>query len=241
MQDEACVTAPDAPQDRSLLVDVVVSPGQINDLHGTGPLVTRVFKDRPAVFSNGFACVELNGKFGFINKNGEIVVPIKYIKTKDFVNNKSKVVLGYGYFEVDSSGKEVKISKGEFDKNEVSLIPEIPKKVSKFRVQKKLQQTQNAANSNQTNSNISVSSFALDLFSELGSMALYDGSTMYVVKVKGKTMQDQGSVAARATQVLGFSKALKYQWFAGNNCTTLTSKYSSVFTVICQGEIDLNK
>lgn len=88
--------------------------------------------------------------------------------------------------------------------------------------------------------NISTSSYALDIFSELGSMAIYDGAVMYVVKVKGKVMQDQGIVSAKANQALGFTKAFKYQWFPGNNCTTLKYKYSEVFTVICRGEINLD-
>jgi hypothetical protein len=45
------VTSPGAPDDRSVPVDIVVSLGEINDEHGTGPLVKRVFKDRSAVFS----------------------------------------------------------------------------------------------------------------------------------------------------------------------------------------------
>ncbi len=92
-----------------------------------------------------------------------------------------------------------------------------------------------------TSGNISTSSYALDIFSERGSMVIYKGSTMYVVKVKGKKMQDQSIIAARANQVLGFTSELKYQWFPGNNCTTLKSKYGGSFTVICQGEIDLDK
>jgi hypothetical protein len=89
--------------------------------------------------------------------------------------------------------------------------------------------------------NVSVSTYALDRFSELGAMAIIRGSTMYVVKIKGKTMQDQGIVAARANKVLGFDSAFKYQWFSGSNCITLQSQYGKMFTVICQGEVDLDK
>ena len=45
------VTATGAPSDRDVPVDIVVTPGQINDQHGTGPLLKRVFRDRGAVFS----------------------------------------------------------------------------------------------------------------------------------------------------------------------------------------------
>ncbi len=92
-----------------------------------------------------------------------------------------------------------------------------------------------------TSGNVSTSSYALDIFSELGSMAIIYGSTMYVVKIKGKQMQNVDAVAARANQLLGFTTTFKYQWFAGNNCTTIKSKYGGTMTVICQGEIDLDK
>jgi hypothetical protein len=95
--------------------------------------------------------------------------------------------------------------------------------------------------SNSASGNFSSSSYALDIFSELGSMALYVGSTMYVVKIKGKTMGDQATVAARAAQVAGVRSNYKYQWFSGKNCVTLKSQYSSVFTIYCNGEIDLGK
>src|SRR5215472_1845693 len=45
------VTAADAPADPSMPVDVVVSLGEINDEHGTGPLVKRVFNNRRGIFS----------------------------------------------------------------------------------------------------------------------------------------------------------------------------------------------
>jgi hypothetical protein len=89
--------------------------------------------------------------------------------------------------------------------------------------------------------NFSSSTYALDIFSELGSMAIYVGSTMYVVKIKGKTMGDQATVAARAAQVAGVRSNYKYQWFADKNCVTLKNQYSSAFTIYCNGEIDLGK
>jgi hypothetical protein len=45
------VARADAPASRSTPVDVVISVGEINDEHGTGPLVKRVFKDRRGIFS----------------------------------------------------------------------------------------------------------------------------------------------------------------------------------------------
>lgn len=89
--------------------------------------------------------------------------------------------------------------------------------------------------------NITVSTYALDRFSELGAMAIIKGSVMYVVKIKGKTMQDEGIVAARANKVLGFDSDYKYQWFSDSNCITLESQYRAAFTVVCRGEVDLDK
>jgi hypothetical protein len=48
------VTAPEAPPDRSLPIDVVISHGEINDQHGTGPLVKRIFRERRGIFSIRF-------------------------------------------------------------------------------------------------------------------------------------------------------------------------------------------
>jgi hypothetical protein len=45
------VTAPDAPRARRSPVDVVVTVAEINDQHGTGPLVKRVFRGRKGIFS----------------------------------------------------------------------------------------------------------------------------------------------------------------------------------------------
>jgi hypothetical protein len=45
------VTAPEAPADPDLAVDVVISVNEINDEHGTGPLVKRVFNGRRGIFS----------------------------------------------------------------------------------------------------------------------------------------------------------------------------------------------
>lgn len=48
------VTAPGAPLDHSLPIHVVISRGEINDQHGTGPLVKRVFRERRGIFSIRF-------------------------------------------------------------------------------------------------------------------------------------------------------------------------------------------
>jgi hypothetical protein len=42
-------------------------------------------------FKNGFARVELNLQFGFINEKGEEIVPVKYLNVWDFCNGFAKV------------------------------------------------------------------------------------------------------------------------------------------------------
>lgn len=194
------------------------------------------------LFSGGFAQVEKDGKFGFINKNGEVVVPIKYSKAKDFVNNKAKVAIDNDYFELDSLGNTTKISQQEFDKTEVNTKNLASNNYNKLRPSNQLPQS-TVANGQigvQNNSNISVSSYALDLFSELGSMAIYVGSTMYVVTVKGKNLGDKETAVAKAAQIAGVQSAYKYEWFQGKNCTTLKSQFAGTFTIICGGTLDLN-
>src|SRR4051812_31688302 len=43
--------SPDATTDSQEPIDVVVTINEVNDKHGTGPLVKRIFKDRRNVFS----------------------------------------------------------------------------------------------------------------------------------------------------------------------------------------------
>jgi hypothetical protein len=49
--DVRVVTSPDAPQNPRAPVHAVVTVNEINDMHGTGPLVKRIFKDRCGIFS----------------------------------------------------------------------------------------------------------------------------------------------------------------------------------------------
>jgi hypothetical protein len=49
--DVRLVTSPDASQDPRAPVHAVVAINEINDMHGTGPLVKRIFKDRCGIFS----------------------------------------------------------------------------------------------------------------------------------------------------------------------------------------------
>ena len=49
--DISLVTSPDASQDPRAPVHAVVTINEINDMHGTGPLVKRIFKGRRGVFS----------------------------------------------------------------------------------------------------------------------------------------------------------------------------------------------
>ena len=58
-------------------------------------------------FSEGLACVELNGKYGCIDKQGNVVVPIKYDKVDDFSENVIVVGLNGKYGCIDKQGNVV--------------------------------------------------------------------------------------------------------------------------------------
>jgi len=84
-------------------------------------------------FSEGMACVKLNGKYGFINKLGQEIVPLKY----DFVAGKfnkgmAGVELNGKYVYVNKLGQEIVPPKYDFvwEFNEgMSIITILPHKV----------------------------------------------------------------------------------------------------------------
>jgi len=58
-------------------------------------------------FSEGLAQVELNGKWGYVNKQGEEVVPVKYDYAWSFREGLARVELKGQYSVVDKTGKEL--------------------------------------------------------------------------------------------------------------------------------------
>lgn len=59
------------------------------------------------MFLQGLARVQLNGKNGFINKKGQIIIPLKYHFCMPFINGISLVYLeGASYGYIDKSGVE---------------------------------------------------------------------------------------------------------------------------------------
>ena len=46
-------------------------------------------------FSEGLAKVELNDKYGFINKEGKEIVPCKYDSIDDFFEGRARVRIGW--------------------------------------------------------------------------------------------------------------------------------------------------
>lgn len=201
-------------------------------------------------FSNGLAAVQQNGLYGFINKMGEVAIAFKYKTVANFVNNKAKVTLGNDYYEIDSSGKETKISKEDFELSNPYQIAETNKNSQSNTINLKvceaskgisLQKPEGNNTNYQSQATFSSSTYALDIFKEQGSIVIYKGSTMYVVKIKGKKKQDINITAAQANQLLGFTTEFKFQSFPNYDCNSLKAKYGGNFTVICQGEIDLDK
>ena len=64
--------------------------------------------DRVCDFSDGFARVKLNGKFGFINEDGEEVCKPKYIKAKDVKNGVAEVGYEDSTFKIRIYGNSIK-------------------------------------------------------------------------------------------------------------------------------------
>lgn len=59
-------------------------------------------------FKDGYARVEKDGKYGFIDENGNISIDIKYDYANDFSNGRAKVELNGQKFEIDKNGNHVK-------------------------------------------------------------------------------------------------------------------------------------
>lgn len=64
-------------------------------------------------FKNGFACVGLDFRYGFIDETGKEVVPLKYDCTAEFENGFAIVICNGEIFFVDETGKERVPSKEE--------------------------------------------------------------------------------------------------------------------------------
>jgi hypothetical protein len=60
-----------------------------------------------STFANGFAKVEINNKYGFVNENFEEICPIKYSHVFHFNNNVAVVYLKGNYGIIDTSGGEI--------------------------------------------------------------------------------------------------------------------------------------
>uniref|UniRef100_UPI002606301D WG repeat-containing protein n=1 Tax=uncultured Amphritea sp. TaxID=981605 RepID=UPI002606301D len=69
--------------------------------------VITVKYDEIGVFKEGLAKVELNGKFGFIDKNGQEIVELKYDNTEEFIEGLAAVCLNNMWGFIDKTGKMV--------------------------------------------------------------------------------------------------------------------------------------
>lgn len=57
------------------------------------------------MFSEGLAAVQKNGKWGFINTAGKVVIPFKYDEALDFDDDIAEVMQGDKVFYIDKTGK----------------------------------------------------------------------------------------------------------------------------------------
>jgi hypothetical protein len=63
--------------------------------------------DNRSEFINGFATVNLNGKYGVINDKGQEIVPCKYEFVSNYVDGLAKVKMNNKVGLIDTQGKEV--------------------------------------------------------------------------------------------------------------------------------------
>jgi len=63
--------------------------------------------DKVENFHEGLAAVQLNGKYGFINKKGHLVIPLKFDWVLNFCNGYCPFIEGNFMGFIDKSGKEV--------------------------------------------------------------------------------------------------------------------------------------
>ena len=64
-----------------------------------------------SIFSGGLASVSLSERFGFINKLGEVVIPLKYDEGSYFSDNIAPVKMNGKWGAIDRSGKEIILPK----------------------------------------------------------------------------------------------------------------------------------
>lgn len=69
--------------------------------------VIEPISERPINFSEGYATIRQNGKYGYINSSGDIVIPVIYDKADDFVFAKAKVELNSEKFYINRLGQRI--------------------------------------------------------------------------------------------------------------------------------------
>jgi len=78
-------------------------------------------------FCNGLAAVKLYGKWGFINKKGQIIIPFIYNEARNFNDNITGVELEGVWFFIDQNGYKVSENQylyiGEFENGLVNVKP----------------------------------------------------------------------------------------------------------------------
>jgi WG containing repeat len=65
------------------------------------------------IFSEGLAPVVLDGKVGYINKQGETVIPCRFMRGSNFVSDRAAVDIGTGWIWIDRQGTQLSAPKPE--------------------------------------------------------------------------------------------------------------------------------
>lgn len=80
--------------------------GKYTLINNKGEQITQWF-DRIFFFSDGMSVVAKNGKWGYIDINGHIVIPLEYDRAYAFSNGKAMVIKGDKIFFIDKQGQPI--------------------------------------------------------------------------------------------------------------------------------------
>ena len=84
----------------------------------TGKIIISPKYERANGFSEGVAAVKRGGKWGFIDRNGLIIVPCEYDKVEsNYTNGKGKLVKNDRIYVFDKEGKQISSHEQENDED----------------------------------------------------------------------------------------------------------------------------
>lgn len=103
---------------------LVVMGDSINYIDSKGDLISKRFYFDGEDFSEGLAPVQLedDGKWGYLNKSGEIAIKFSYDYAQEFKNNSASVDLGEFEFLINKQGQILDTIESEYQKRKFPII-----------------------------------------------------------------------------------------------------------------------